>query len=162
MWAKGDGALIKMYPALTYIDAAPNSAELLLISAATLLAGALLGRRGLIRLGVCAVAAVILTNVMHDLYRHLLRDAARTRDDPRYALSGPFWMAAVAESAFIRMFSELGRTMGELERGEFMQLGHRFEWFTYGAGAGPMDEEKRNSRQRMTLFVATLGVFLCI
>ena len=162
MWAKGDGALIKMYPALTYIDAAPNSAELLLISAATLLAGALLGRRGLIRLGVCAVAAVILTNVMHDLYRHLLRDAARTRDDPRYALSGPFWMAAVAESALIRMFSELGRTMGELERGEFMQLGHRFEWFTYRAGAGPMDEEKRNSRQRMTLFVATLGVFLCI
>ncbi|KAG6374427.1 glycosyltransferase family 2 protein [Boletus reticuloceps] len=32
MWSKGDGGLVRLYPDLTYIDHAPNSGELLLIS----------------------------------------------------------------------------------------------------------------------------------
>lgn len=157
MWSRGDGALIKMYPELTYLDGAPNSAELLVISAATVFAGVLLWRRGLIMLGARGVAALILANVTHDLYRHLLRDAARTRTNARYRLSGLMWTVAVAESALIRMFSELGRLVGQLERGEFGFIGRRFEWFTGRAGNGPMEEEKGNSRERMMLFVTVLA-----
>jgi nucleoside-diphosphate-sugar epimerase/GT2 family glycosyltransferase len=157
MWSKGDGALIKMYPELTYLDGAPNSAELLLISAVTLLAGVLLWKHGLIVLGARGAAAVILANVAHDLYRHLLRDAARLQADVRYRLSGPLWMVAVAESALIRIFSELGRTVGQLERGEFECIGRRFEWFAGRVGDGPMEEEKRNSRERMAVFVTALA-----
>jgi nucleoside-diphosphate-sugar epimerase/glycosyltransferase involved in cell wall biosynthesis len=162
MWSRGDGALIKMYPELTYLDGAPNSAELLLVSAATLFAGVLLWRRGLMMLGARGAAALILANVTHDLYRHLLRDAARTQGDARYRLSGPLWMVAVAESALIRMFSELGRTVGQLERGEFEFIGRRFEWFAGRAGNGPMEEEKRNSRERMALFVTVLALITVI
>ena len=158
MWSKGDGALIKMYPDLTYLDDAPNSAELLLISAATLVVGVLLRRGGLIMLGGRGVAAVILANVTHDLYRHLLRDVARTQADSRYGLSGLLWVVAVAESALIRMFSELGRTVGLLQRGEFKLIGRRFEWFAGRAGNGPMEEEKKNSWERMVLFVMALGL----
>ncbi|KAH9171095.1 glycosyltransferase family 2 protein [Lactarius sanguifluus] len=157
MWSKGDGALIKKYPELTYLDSAPNSAELLLMSAGTLFAGILLWRRGLIVLGARGAAAVFLANVTHDLYRHLLRDATRTQADARYRLSGPLWTVAVAESALIRMFSELGRTAGQLERGEFELIGRRFEWFAGWAGNGPMEEEKKNSRERMVLFVMVLA-----
>ena len=157
MWSRGDGALIKMYPELTYLDGAPNSAELLLISAATLMAGIFLWRHGLIMLGARGALAVILANVTHDLYRHLLRDAARPQADARYRLSGLLWMVAVAESALIRMSSELGRTVGQLERGDFEYIERRFEWFTGRAGDGPMEEEKRNSRERMGLFVTVLA-----
>lgn len=161
MWAKGDGALIKMYPELSYADAAPNSAELLVLSVGTLLTGVVFGRRSLAWLGARAVAALVLANVLHDLYRHLLRDVARTQDR-RYALSGPLWVAAVAESALIRMFSELGRMVGQLERGEFGWIGHRFDWFTGRAGRGPMEEEKLNSRQRVMLFVGMLAMLVWI
>jgi len=160
MWSKGDGALIKMYPELTYLDCAPNSAELLLMSAVTLSAGVLLWRGGLIMFGARGAAAVFLANVTHDLYRHLLRDAARTQADACYRLSGPLWVVAVAESALIRMFSELGRTAGQLERGEIEFIGRRFEWFAGRAGNGPMEEEKRNSRERMVLFVTVLASLL--
>jgi nucleoside-diphosphate-sugar epimerase/glycosyltransferase involved in cell wall biosynthesis len=162
MWAKGDGALIKIYPGLSYIDRAPNSAELLLVSVTTMVMGVLVGKPYLALLGPRAVVALILANVLHDLYRHLLRDAARTRGDPRYVLSGPLWVAAVAESALIRMFSELGRTVGQLERGEFGMLGHRFDWFTGRAGSGPMEEEKMNSQQRLVLFVGILALLVYI
>jgi hypothetical protein len=152
-----------MYPELSYVDGAPNSAELLLVSVVILLAGVLLRRRAFALFGARAVAALILAVILHDLYRHLLRDAARTRGDPRYALSGPLWVAAVAESALIRMFSELGRTVGQLERGEFGMLGRRFDWFTGRAGSGPMEEEKRNSQQRLVVFVGMLALLVvCI
>jgi nucleoside-diphosphate-sugar epimerase len=162
MWAKGDGALTKMYPELTYIDGAPNSAELLLVSGATLFAGILLRRPDFASFGARAVVALMMANILHDLYRHLLRDAARTRGDGRYALSGPLWVVAVVESALIRMFSELGHTMGQLERGELKMLGRRFDWFTGRAGSGPIEEEKRNSQQRLVLFVGILALLVCI
>ncbi|KAH9962151.1 hypothetical protein BC827DRAFT_230136 [Russula dissimulans] len=76
-----------------------------------------MGKRSLAGFGARAVAGLILANVFHDLYQHLLRDAARTREEPHYVLPGPLWVAAVAESALIRMFSEFGRTMGALELG---------------------------------------------
>jgi hypothetical protein len=75
------GALIQMYRELTHLDSAPDSAELLLTSAATLLAGILLWQRGVIMLGARGAAAVVLANVAHDLYRHLLCDAARPQAD---------------------------------------------------------------------------------
>ncbi|KAI0267292.1 glycosyltransferase family 2 protein [Gloeopeniophorella convolvens] len=157
MWAKGDGALIKMYPELTYIDGAPNSAELFLVSAVTLFAGVVRMNWGLIALGARAMVAVMLANVLHDLYRHLLRDAARTRD-LRSTLAGPRWVMAVIESTFLRVFSEWGRTYGLLERGEFGLLGRRFDWFAGRWGTGPMDEERMNSRQRMVLVTAVFAI----
>jgi hypothetical protein len=72
-------------------------------------------------------AAVILAGVTHDVYPYLLCDAACTQADVRRRLTGPLWMVAVAESVPIRVFSELGHTVGQLERGEFQYIGHRFE-----------------------------------
>jgi hypothetical protein len=158
MWAKGDGALTQMYPELSYVDGAPNSTELLLISIVILLAGVLLRRRAFALFGAHAVTALILANILHDLYQHLLRDAVRMRGDPHYVLSGPLWVAAVMESVLIRMFSELGRTVGQLERGEFGMLGRRFDWFTGRAGSGLMEEEKRNSQQRLVVLCLSLGL----
>jgi hypothetical protein len=60
------------------------------------------------------------------------------------------------------MFSELGRTVGQVERGELGMLGHRFDWFTGRAGRGPIEEEKRNSQQRLMLFVGVLGLLICV
>jgi hypothetical protein len=41
-------------------------------------------------------------------------------------------------------------------------LGRRFDWFTGRAGSGPIEEEKRNSQQRLVLFVGMLALLVCI
>jgi len=101
--------------------------------------------------------ATVIANMAHDVYRHLWRDADRTRA-LKSSLKGLRWAVAVAESALIRMTSEGGRLIGLLERGEILLLGRRFDWFTGRAGDGPMNEELKNGRQRMTLVVLFTAV----
>ncbi|KAG1730868.1 NAD-dependent epimerase/dehydratase [Suillus paluster] len=149
MWSKGDGGLIKLYPNLTYLDHSPNSAELFLISASLAILGAFtyFSTRSTTMLNVAMslAMATAIANIAHDVYRHLWRDADRTK-------------ALIAESALIRMASEGGRLIGLLERGEILLIGRRFDWFTGRAGDGPMNEERMNGRQRMTLAALIAGV----
>lgn len=163
MWSKGDGGLIRLYPDLTYIDHAPNSGELLLTSCALICIGVpvflLTGIVFPAVLGFQLAGATIIGNIVHDMYRHLYRDANRTTAI-NSTLAGPKWVVAVAESSLIRVASEWGRVVGILERGEIGCLGYRFDWFTHRMGDGPRNEEKKNSRQRIAIIVVMLAVTL--
>jgi GT2 family glycosyltransferase len=161
MWFVGDGALIKLHPDLSYRDAAPSSAELFLVAGA----GALVGAYAAVasrdpsvlllsaRFAVCVFAA----NIIHDLYRHMWRDAARWKELDT-SVRGVEWVAAVAMSAVLRMYAEAGRTAGILQRWHFSALGRRFEWFAWRLGKAPMEEERKNSVQRLIIALLLLAV----
>ncbi|KAG0706873.1 glycosyltransferase family 2 protein [Suillus ampliporus] len=163
MWSKGDGGLIKLYPDLTYLDHSPNSAELFLISVSLAILGAITyfftRSPTVLHVAMCLAMATVIANMAHDVYRHLWRDADRTKV-LKSSLRGLGWAIAVAESALIRMASEGGRLIGLLERGEILFLGRRFDWFTGRAGDGPMNEERKNGQQRMMLVALVTGILL--
>jgi hypothetical protein len=163
MWSKGDGGLIGLYPKLTYIDHAPNSGELLMISCALVCVGVpLFLLTGIAFPSVLALhlaSMTVIANMVHDMYRHLCRDVHRTAAI-NSTLAGPKWVMAVAESSLIRVASEWGRVVGILERGEIRSLGHRFDWFTDRMGDGPRNEEKLNSKQRIAVIIVLLAVTL--
>lgn len=161
MWSKGDGCLVKLYPDLSYIDHAPNSGELFLISCALACIGVLLflltGTTYPSVFALHLAATIVVGNVVHDMYRHLCRDVHRAAAI-NSTLAGPKWVVAVAESSLIRMVSEWGRVVGILEHGEIRCLGHRFDWFTNRWGDGPRNEERMNSRQRLAVIIILLAV----
>ncbi|KAH0833002.1 glycosyltransferase family 2 protein [Lanmaoa asiatica] len=163
MWSKGDGGLIRLYPDLSYIDHAPNSGELLLIGFVLVCVGVplflLTGIAFPSVLALHLVSTTVIGNMVHDMFRHLYRDARRTTAI-NSTLAGPKWVAAVAESSLIRVASEWGRVVGILERGEIRCLGYRFDWFTREMGDGPRNEERMNSRQRITVIMVMLAFTL--
>jgi hypothetical protein len=106
---------------------------------------------------VKAILAIVMANMIHDLYRHLWRDSARA-ESIKTSVGGMKWILAVLESSLIRMTSELGRAVGMIERGEGRYLGKRFDWFTNRAGSGPRCEERKNALQRVGLFIALLSM----
>jgi nucleoside-diphosphate-sugar epimerase/glycosyltransferase involved in cell wall biosynthesis len=162
-WSRGDGALVKRYPEFRYTDAAPNSAETLFGCAAILfmaLVGFPFRRDQSIRaatFGTKAILAILTANIIHDLYRHLWRDSVRTTSI-KTSIGRVKWLLAVLESSLIRIASEMGRTVGMLERREVGLLGKRFDWFTARAGPGPKREERSNALQRFGLFIAILSM----
>ncbi|KAI0030633.1 nucleotide-diphospho-sugar transferase [Vararia minispora EC-137] len=105
MWAVGDAPLMKKHPKHTFLDA-PCSAELFLLAGLGTLAGTpgalVRGDVLLVLLSTTFAACVFAANVLHDLYRHLWRDAARWAD-----LNTPLrrgrWLHAVVLSTVIRM-----------------------------------------------------------
>ncbi|KAI3621132.1 glycosyltransferase family 2 protein [Moniliophthora roreri] len=149
MWSVGDGALIKLYPEHSYRDHTPNSAELILLCILGA-AGAIVTRHLSPIFFVKALAATVLANVIHDCYRHLWRNPDRIQN-MKSTIMGIWWVIAVIESSFIRMFSEIGRLRGLLGRREWMQTGKRFDWFAGRWGDGPMNEERLNGKQRFGL-----------
>jgi hypothetical protein len=164
MWSKGDGALIKMYPQHTYLAAAPNSAEMLLAAGVIVVVGLAAictsASSIFIRLGMTVAVCVVTSNIVHDLYRHIWRDADRVKT-MNTTLTEVQWVAAVVESTFIRIWSEMGRVIGLLERGELLLLGRRFEWFTGRWGRAPAEDENRNSVQRFALAGMIVAFMLC-
>lgn len=160
-WSKGDGALVSLFPQLTYLDHAPNSAELFLMSAILIVGGMAsmmsTGWSVVLRCGFEMAAAIFLGNIAHDIFRHLWRDRKRT-EAIHSSLGGLWWVLAVLESSFIRMFSEGGRVVGAIQRFELRSLGRRFDWFAGRGGTGPIGEERMNSRQRLALTVVFWAV----
>lgn len=168
MWSKGDGALIGLYPEFTYREVAPNSAESILACVLIIFVGCItaVGNRmsspgglALISLGIRMVFASFTANILHDLYRHLWRDANRLTDI-NMSVRGFSLVLAVIESTLIRVFSEYGRTVGMLERKEYRLIGRSFDWFTGRAGNGPRNEENRNRLQRVSLSVVIFATLL--
>jgi nucleoside-diphosphate-sugar epimerase/glycosyltransferase involved in cell wall biosynthesis len=169
MWSKGDGALIKLYPDLVYMDYAPNAAELLLLAClsvailSTLTAMQFTTLDSLAFYVLLSIGSVTLGNIIHDLNRHFFRNPERTLEI-KTTISRVSWVLAVLESTFIRIFSELGRLVGMLERGEVSYLMHRFDWFAGHSafGDGPRREERRNSMERfgLCIMIAVLGCYL--
>ena len=167
MWSKGDGALIRLYPHLVYMDYAPNSAELLLLAMmSTLILAAFPSGVGAfpnitsISHGLRCLVSIVLANVIHDAYRHLFRHPERTQS-VNTTISGMSWCLAVFESTLIRISSEAGRLIGMLERHEYSFLMHRFDWFAGhpAYGKGPKREERRNSVERIGLCMA-IAIFV--
>ena len=104
---------------------------------------------------------MILANVLYDLYHHLYK-----RPEPNEGMNSTlkrsplWWVTAVMESSFIRMFSELGRLHGMLARGDYAYLGLWFDWFAGTYGDGPGSEEQTNAIQRILIAVLILSLIL--
>ncbi|KAG9046304.1 hypothetical protein FS837_004662 [Tulasnella sp. UAMH 9824] len=162
-WAKGDGALMAMFPQFAYSAAAPNGGEVLLccviIAMVGLILGPFLGSGLSISIfGVKLFFAAILVNVGYSLYGYLLQGSERSNSYRSTKLDA--LPLAVAESALIRMTSEMGRTVGVLHRREWNQLGRRFDWWAGRAGTEQRIAEGRLEKrtfQIWLLFVIVLS-----
>ncbi|CAE6437825.1 unnamed protein product [Rhizoctonia solani] len=157
MWSKGDGALIHMYPELSWRDSTPNSAELFVFSALVIFAGMTFWSGLIIRFGLVLALATLLVNLLHDSYRHLIRHKDRT-ESIKTTIGPVSWVIAVFEGGLIRMFSEMGRLVGVLERKEWASIGKRFDWFT--GGPWGVTEEQSNGIERMVIIVGACMVAL--
>ncbi|KAF9782332.1 glycosyltransferase family 2 protein [Thelephora terrestris] len=156
-WGKGDGALVKLYPQFRYCDFAPSSGETLLLCLLGFLFSLLtpldFAHRGeYVSLSLCGAVAVILANAFHSIYKTTFPDYDRW-EFQQCTTTGSRYAIAVVVSAFIRVVSELGRTVGMLERGEIWYLGRRFDWFAGGGGRDPIANERRGSLQRLALCI---------
>ncbi|KAI9063492.1 glycosyltransferase family 2 protein [Trametes sanguinea] len=163
MWSKGDGGLVKMYPEHCYRDVSPNAAECLLLSAVALLAGLSLapfdfnhGRRAVV-FGLSLSASTMLVNIVYDLYRHLYLHPERVRG-MKTTVTGVRWTCAIVEGTFLRVFSEWGRVVGLLERGEYAMFMNRFDWFCGRWGNGPKNEERANNLYKFALTILALAM----
>lgn len=162
MWSYGDGALVKRFPELSYWDHCFNSAEMLFLSVLSLtILPFLLPLPTAFLISTKFMASVVTANILHDLYRHLWRDAER-HQTMNTTLAGPSYVIAVFEGALIRMASEMGRLHGMMSRNELSMIGRRFDWFAGRWGDGPRAEEKKNSVQRATLTIAIFCYVLII
>ncbi|KAF8698896.1 GDP-mannose 4,6 dehydratase, partial [Rhizoctonia solani] len=158
MWSKGDGALINIYPKLSWRDSTPNSAELFALSALVVLPGTAARNRNIIQFGLVLAFTTLIVNILHDAHRHLIRHKDRTTSI-KTTIGPVSWVVAVCEGALIRMFSEMGRLVGVLERREWASIGKRFDWFTGGRGDSII-EERNNGIARMVIIVGVCAVFL--
>lgn len=164
-WAYGDGLLIRKSLSLTYMDYAPNSAELLMVFLIILVIGlplsCLCSKANVVRIASQGLMATILSNIIHDLYRHASREQDRLASlRAASSLSSLGWTAAIIESSFVRMASEGGRLLGLLQRGDLRLLLRRFDWFAGTAGDGPKREERWNNVQRLSLTLVVLSHML--
>ncbi|KAF8596204.1 glycosyltransferase family 2 protein [Ceratobasidium sp. AG-I] len=161
MWSKGDGALIKMYPQLAWRDSTPNSAELFLFGALLFTLGGILGLLNFgwkpTQTGMVLLTSTFIVNLFHDAYNHLGRHRQRA-EVIKTPVGRAGWVAAVFEGALIRMFSEQGRLVGLVERGEWVYLGKRFDWFA--GGPYGIAEERSNGKEKLVFVVGLSGVLL--
>jgi len=151
-WSKGDGALASAFPQHSYINFYPTSAELGFTCACAILFGLFTSLWRVAQIGAISLIFAVLVNVLHDATRHLVRE--RTLDE-RSTLHSTTWILAVLESSLIRMWSEVGRLVGQLERGEVgaWTYGRRFDWFVSRIGHGPANHERRVSAERFWLWL---------
>ncbi|CAG8443439.1 10934_t:CDS:2 [Funneliformis caledonium] len=137
MWAKGDGALVKMYPELSYNDILPNSAELLLgtiliflITIIISLIVAVFNDTAIINIFVIwtflSIPLVIVSIMIIDIYLTFTNPCGVP------TVRGYRFMIAAAESSIIRLISQCGRLEGMIERKEWKCIGRRFDWFLNG------------------------------
>ena len=165
MWSKGDGGLIKLYPEHCFRDMSPNAGECMLICALVLVLGVFVAAfdlwrsLSLIKLGALFGLATMLANVVHNLLRHLVLHPERV-ENMKTTLRGWRWICAIAEGAVIQVFSEWGRVVGLLERGEYDLLGMRFDWFCGVCGEGPKQEEVWNNQTRVALIVVVFAFLI--
>ncbi|KAF8526628.1 NAD-dependent epimerase/dehydratase [Hysterangium stoloniferum] len=147
MWGRGDGALVSMFPQHCYVDMFPNSAELALYCFLAGTVGLTVFSSTITFLGYGGVLAVLLASIGHDFWQHRSRKIIK---DPRTTLTGFCWVMAIMEGSVIRISSEGGRLVGQLERGEFIPFRPRprFDWFVGRIGDGPAVNDKNQNFQR--------------
>ncbi|RUS14295.1 nucleotide-diphospho-sugar transferase, partial [Endogone sp. FLAS-F59071] len=155
-WAAGDGALINMYPELTYRDAAPNTAESLLgvaiLALMTLLSmtvGITAIHRRLLIIFLITIPLIPVANIIFDVHHHMFVEP--TACVP--ALRGYRRILAAAESSVIRIANDWGRLEGHIRRKEWSCIGQRFDWFAGRRGGVPIAHERSNSVFRFLILV---------
>ncbi|KAF8901610.1 hypothetical protein CPB85DRAFT_1439035 [Mucidula mucida] len=162
-WGFGDSNLLKKWREFTYRDYTPNSAEFLLISVIIAVTGVVTCRLDLVVFALELALSTVLANIMHDLYRLLWTTASFDfdkipgRPDERQLVKGPSRVIAVVESTIIRMFSEAGKTVGILTKGDWRLLGRRFDWFLGRWHDLPKRNERRNGVERTSLIILLLS-----
>jgi nucleoside-diphosphate-sugar epimerase/GT2 family glycosyltransferase len=160
MWSKGDGALIRLYPELSYRDFAPNGAEALALTFAVSLVGVAMAASGygtsVAFLGGRMSASIFAAHLIYDTYEIARGWSADRRRDLNTAVTGIPLLIASLESTLIRLWSEIGRLVGIYERREWSSIGRRFDWFTGKAGHGPRNNERFHN---VTCVVLAVGVF---
>ena len=167
MWSKGDGGLIKLYPKHSFRDMSPNGGECMLICVLVLVLGICAAAFDLslsfsfVKLGALFGLSTMLANVAHSFLHHLVLYPERVQN-MKTTLTGWRWLCAIAEGAVIRVFSEWGRVVGLLERGEYDLLGMRFDWFCGVWGEGPRREEMKNNQMRAALTVVVFAILIRI
>ncbi|KAF9020736.1 glycosyltransferase family 2 protein [Hymenopellis radicata] len=165
-WGFGDSNLLKKWPEFTYRDYTPNSAEFLFISVIIATAGIITRRLDLIVFAVELALSTVIVNVIHDMYRLLYTttsfdfDKIPGRPDERQLVEGPSRVLAVVESTVIRMFSEAGKTVGIVTKGEWRLLGRRFDWFIGRWHDLPKRNERWNGVERTSLIILLLALVL--
>ncbi|KAF5361462.1 hypothetical protein D9758_006181 [Tetrapyrgos nigripes] len=165
MWSIGDGTLVKRYPEHCYQQWIPNGAEMVSLCVLVTLA-ALPFARGLgqtildvLCLFFKVLLAIVLGNILHDGYRIYWRNPERYID-LNTSINGWRFFLAIIEGCFIRLFSEMGRLRGMIERKEYSVIlrRQRFDWFAGHPefGMGPIQEELQNGRDRVLMVVVLL------
>ncbi|KAG8795996.1 hypothetical protein FRC12_006832 [Ceratobasidium sp. 428] len=157
MWAKGDGALIKLYPEYSWRDTTPSSAEIFAFAVLVVIGGIISGAGCIVRFGFIISIVTFFVNILHDAYRHLVRHKERTKAIQTTIGSVP-WVLAVIEGGLIRMASEMGRLVGVVERREWSSLGKRFDWFT--GGPWGITEERNNGIEKTTWIILVCALVL--
>ncbi|PKC64858.1 NAD(P)-binding protein [Rhizophagus irregularis] len=161
-WATGDGALVKMYPELTYNDIVPNSIELLfgtilffLVSMIFSLFFAVFYNTPIINtftiLTFLSIPLVIVSSIIADMYLHLTEQPYKHTS----TVGGYRYILAMVESSLIRIMSEFGRLMGMIERNEWGYIGKRFDWFVKRKEGSVWTERYNNLRKFLIWFVVT-------
>ncbi|KAF9526234.1 NAD-dependent epimerase/dehydratase [Crepidotus variabilis] len=143
-WSVGDGALVKQFPQHVYHGYAPNAAECLLLSVMAAVLGASCAQWNIVMASLKVFGLVLSANMLHDTFRHLYlhpeRDVVINS-----SLNGFYWVLAIFESTLIRVFSEVGRVWGLVQRGDYGYLGYRFDWFTGRLDGVRAEERRRNT-----------------
>ena len=152
-WAFGDGALIGLYPKLTYL-APPNAVEALLLAPLGLVALGLGGRvwpwlpRPTLRLGWVALLGLMVGECVSEAATHLVLERGRHREDGPLSLR----LAAVPHALAVRLASEAGRAYGHLVRAQPGLLLRRFDWFV-GLHPTVAATERGAAAQRMACWL---------
>ncbi|PIL36628.1 hypothetical protein GSI_00317 [Ganoderma sinense ZZ0214-1] len=140
----------------------PNGGECMLICGLVLVLGVVVAvfdlslSLSLIKLGALFGSATMVANIAHGFLHHLVLHPDRVQN-MKTTLHGWRWICAIAEGAVICVFSEWGRVVGLLERGEYDLLGMRFDWFCGVWGEGPRRQEMKNNQMRAVLTVVVFA-----
>lgn len=158
-WSIGDGHLVVRFPQHTYVNMYPTSAEHLAFLIVAAMGSLALGQSNFFAWLMPLAALALVTNVVHDLFNHIILE--RTADS-RSTIGLLAWPFAVVESTFIRIWSETGRLRGQMQRGELTiaTYGRRFDWFVGRVGTGPIEHDRRLSFRRFWLWVFVAIVFM--
>ncbi|CAI2163984.1 20329_t:CDS:2 [Funneliformis geosporum] len=166
-WAKGDGALVNMYPDLTYNDILPNSAELLLgsiliflITIIVSLIFAVFNNTAIINFFVIwtflSIPLIIVSIMIVDIYLSFAEPCGVSTVD------GYRFIIAAAESSIIRLMSQCGRLEGIIERKEWKCIGKRFEWFVKRCGNKPIHDEINRNLMKFSIWIGLMMLSLSL
>ncbi|PPQ96579.1 hypothetical protein CVT26_006308 [Gymnopilus dilepis] len=158
-WGVGGVGLLEKFPEHTYLDGAPNTAEILLGCGLLCALGICTARLGIIRFSFKAALSATLARILHDIYAHISTSSCDLTIRTTFEPNTLPWLLAIIESSIIGIVGEAGFVRGLISRGQYGLFGRRFDWFA-GSQLGPkgfVQKVRRDSWARATLGVLIFG-----